>query len=62
MAKPIQPTPTLTGKDAERFLRLMVEKQNSKITTKEIALAEEIRNFNIPVKLVSPAHKSAQSP
>lgn len=50
MAKPIQPTPTLTGKDAERFLRLMVEKQNSKITAKEIALAEEIRNFNIPVK------------
>jgi len=51
MAKPIQPTPTLTGKDAERFLMLMVEKQNSKITAKEIVLAEEIRNFNIPVKL-----------
>lgn len=39
--------PTLTGKEAEKFLKNMIKKENSPITKKEKKIAEEIRN-NFP--------------
>lgn len=45
MAKPIEPTPELTGEDARRFVQRMIEKQNSPPTQKEIELAKELKTL-----------------
>lgn len=50
MAKPIRSTPILTGDVAKNFLDAMFKKQNSKITRKEIELAEAVKNFGCTVK------------
>ncbi len=41
MAKPIEPTPELTGEDARRFLEEMVRRQTSSPTKREIELAKK---------------------
>ena len=46
MAKPIEPTPELTGKDAQRFIENMIKKQTSPISQKEKALATAIVEFS----------------
>lgn len=43
MAKPIKSTPTLKGKDAERFVKRMKETEKRPITKKEKKLARDIR-------------------
>jgi hypothetical protein len=46
MAKPIKATPDLVGEEANRFIIKMLKIEKSKITKKEIKLAEEIqKNF-----------------
>lgn len=40
MARPIAPTPTLYGKDAERFMKIRKETEGKKISDKEM---EKIR-------------------
>lgn len=45
MAKPIRATPELRGKEAERFIRNMVETERSRITREEIGLAQAIEYF-----------------
>ena len=46
MAKPIEPTPELTGEDARRFVQRMIEKQNSPPTQQEIELAKELQRLS----------------
>lgn len=43
MAKPISSTPTLKGKDAERFLQRMLETEKKPISKKDKKLAEDIK-------------------
>ena len=50
MAKPIRATPVLRGEDANMFLKTMFKKQNARITTKEIKLAESIKQFSQSLK------------
>ena len=45
MAKPIEPTPELTGKDARRFIEKMIKKQNSPISRKDIELARSLEKL-----------------
>ena len=49
MAKPIRAIPELTGKDAERFVKRMIARQNSKPTKKELELHKRIQSFNLRV-------------
>ena len=42
MANPIEATPVLKGKDAERFIRNMIKKGNSKPTKKDIEILHKI--------------------
>ena len=48
MAKPIMPTPTLRGKDAERFVRNMIKEQTNP-DPKRIAFIKKALNtkFNV---------------
>ena len=45
MAKPIRATPELYKDDAKRFLALMSKKEKSKMTKREIKLAESISKW-----------------
>ncbi|MFQ5721121.1 MAG: hypothetical protein ACE5GI_01345 [Candidatus Aminicenantales bacterium] len=45
MAKPIRATPELRGIDAKDFFEEMVSKEKSKITHKEVSLAEDIKKI-----------------
>jgi hypothetical protein len=47
MAKPIEATPTLEGKDAERFLSKMVHTEQRSITLPERVTAKKVINFNV---------------
>ncbi len=51
MAKPIKSTPQLTGQEADNFLRKMIIVEESRITPKQKAFAEEIER-NMKVLLV----------
>ncbi len=44
MAKPIKATPDLVGKEANKFIKKMLEVEKSKITKKDRILALQIRN------------------
>ena len=46
MAKPIEPTPELTGEDARRFLEEMIRRQNSSPSKQSIELAKEIERVS----------------
>jgi hypothetical protein len=45
MAKPIRATPELRGMEARKFMERMERKEKSKITQKEIKLADSIMEF-----------------
>ncbi len=45
MAKPIRATPELRGANAKEFVRKMEARERSKITVKEISLADSIKEF-----------------
>jgi len=42
MAKPIEATPTLTGKDAERFIKNMIKNQTGKPTKRDMEIFKAI--------------------
>ena len=42
MAKPIKATPTLVGKEADRFIERMIRVENSKITQEQKRETKEI--------------------
>lgn len=42
MAKPIEATPSLSGEDARRFARKMIETENREPTQQEISIARQI--------------------
>ena len=42
MAKPIEPTPVLSGSEAEKFLERMAKKERSKMTKKEMKIFRDI--------------------
>jgi hypothetical protein len=44
MAKPIKSTPELTGKEANEFLRTMINVEKSKLTLKQKQIAKEIES------------------
>ncbi len=48
MAKPIEPTPTLYGKDAVRFLKRMIQEQEHP-SPKRIKIIEEAMKCNFKV-------------
>ncbi len=48
MVKPIEPTPTLYGKDAVRFLRKMIKEQEHP-SAKRIKIIEEAMKCNFKV-------------
>lgn len=41
MARPIKETPVLTGKDAERFSRIIKENENKRVPAADYARAQE---------------------
>ena len=45
MAKPIQPTPTLSGKDAERFLEKMLKEQTNPDPERIKIIRQALENF-----------------
>ena len=45
MAKLIEPTPELRGKDADRFLKQLIKTNKRKITKKEIEVCKELERF-----------------
>ena len=45
MAKPIRATPELRGQEAKNFVEKMLHTEKTKITKKEIELAEAIEHF-----------------
>ena len=48
MAKPIKATPELTGEEANRFLRKMIDIEGSKITYEQRNFAKEIeKNMSV---------------
>ena len=51
MAKPIEPTPELTGEDARRFLEEMARRQNSPPTEQSIKLAKELEKLSKELKI-----------
>jgi len=46
MAKPIEPTPELTGEDARRFIENMIKVQTSPPSEKDIELAKELKRLS----------------
>ncbi|HLD41982.1 MAG TPA: hypothetical protein VJB06_03020 [archaeon] len=46
MAKPIEPTPELTGEDARRFIENMIKVQTSPPSEKDIQLAKELKRLS----------------
>lgn len=47
MAKPIKETPVLTGKDAERFNRIMKENETKKVSASDYQRAQDaFRSFS----------------
>lgn len=48
MARPIEPTPTLTGKDAERFIENMIKEEKNP-NPRRIAFLREARNTKFKV-------------
>lgn len=42
MAKPIKATPELTGEEADKFLRKMIEVERAKVTQEQKRFAQEI--------------------
>ncbi len=51
MAKPIEPTPEITGEDARRFLENMIKKNNSAPTEKDRELARELEKFSKNIQI-----------
>ena len=48
MATPIKETPVLTGKDAERFARIIKENENKKVPAEDYQRAKEaFKNFKV---------------
>ncbi len=46
MAKPIEPTPELTGEDARRFIENMLKKNSSLPSQRSIELTKELERFS----------------
>jgi len=55
MSKPIKATPTLSGRDANKFIKNMLKKERSKPTRREIRMVKEIKKVGI---VLSPDNKS----
>jgi len=49
MARPIEPTPTLRGKDAERFIKNMIKEQINP-NPKRLKIIEEAMNTKFNIK------------
>ena len=68
MAKPIEATPTLTGKDAERFLKNMLKTENRKPNKQEKEFAKSIGKIvklsktEAQVELMRKRHKLGLNP
>jgi len=46
MAKPIRATPTLTGEDAERFVRTMIREQKNPSPNRIATIRRVMRDFD----------------
>jgi len=55
MAKPIRPTPVLTGKDAERFVRTMVREEKNPSPDRVRAIKRVLKNFDYFEKMLARA-------